>query len=174
MATTELSRRDVLRRGVVVTSAAGAALAFPSVVHAEASGSGGVQLTKIHTLTSRFHEARSKQDIDLLMSLWAADATFETGGNTYSGKDEIRAFFLASGSFIEHRMAFSPTYKTGVDIHGNRATLYFECHDVQLETGLMVTHLFLAGKLAKVQGEWLFWRMVGGAAPLSVDEIYWP
>ena len=71
-------------------------------------------------------------------------------------------------------MAFVPSYKDQIDIHGNHATLYFECHDVQLETGLMVTHLFLAGMLVKAPGDWLFWRMTGGAAPLSVDEIYWP
>ena len=174
MSSAEMSRRDVLGKGAVVAAAGGAALAVPGAAQAGSIDSGSAQLTEIYQLTANFHEARSKQDIELLMSLWAEDATLETGGTTYSGKDEIRAFFLSSGSFTEHRMAFVPAFKDRIDIHGSRATLYFECHDVQLETGLMVTHLFLAGYPAKVKGRWLFWHMIGGAAPLSVDEIYWP
>jgi len=53
-------------------------------------------------------------------------------------KDQIRAFFPASGSWTNHhRMAFAPTFKDQIEVHRDRAWLYLECHDVDLATGLM-------------------------------------
>ena len=66
-------------------------------------------------------------------------------------------------------------------MHGDKAFLYFECHDVALTdesptapAGSIVTHLFNAGALRRVERRWLFQRMVFGEAPLSVDTIYAP
>ena len=183
MQTTEIDRRDLLRMGAAVTALGGAALAVPGVAHADDHDhddhrrSRLADVALIHKLESDFHLARSTKDIGLMMSLWRADASFDfrPAGVVVRGTDEIRAFFLASPSFTEPtRMAFAPTFKGRIDIHGRYADIYFECHDVDVATGEMVTHLFLAGKVRRGRHGWQFWRNVGDVAPLSVDTIYFP
>ena len=110
-----------------------------------------------------------------MVSLWAEDCTFTLNVTTFSGKDAVRAFFLASGSWTSHRMSFVPSFKDQIQVSGDTAFLYFECHDVDLASGAVVTHLFNAGTIRNVGGKWLFWRMhFGSAEPLSVDTIYYP
>lgn len=184
METTELNRRDLLRRGATVTALGGAALAFSGVGYAADDDhddhddrSRLADVARIHKLESDFHLARSTKDIGLMMSLWRSDASFDfrPAGVVARGTAEIRAFFLASPSFTEPtRMAFAPTFKGRIDLHGRHADIYFECHDVDVATGEMVTHLFLAGRVRRGREGWQFWRQIGDLAPLSVDTIYFP
>jgi hypothetical protein len=77
-----------------------------------------------------------------------------------------------------------PSYKTKIDVHGNEAFLYFECHDVGEFTNgsfddptvkTIVNDTFLAGTLRNVHGNWLFWTMTAGpSSPLSYDHYYFP
>ena len=177
MATAELTRRALLQKGAVVGALGAAALAFPGLVHADSEDSRGDHhdIGKIYELQAAFHRAKSHQDIDLMVSLWAEDCTFTNAGITYVGRDAVRAFFLTTGSWLHHRISFVPSFKDQIEIHGDGAYLYFECHDVDLATGAGVTHLFNAGTLRNVRGRWLFKDMhFGSAAPLSVDTIYYP
>jgi len=116
-----------------------------------------------------------------MVSLWADDSTFTQAGTTYHGKDEIGTFFSHSGSWLHHRLSFVPSFKDQIQVNGDTAFLYFECHDVALDTndpggaqGSIVTHLYNAGTIRNVKGAWLFQEMHGGTAPLSVDTIYYP
>jgi ketosteroid isomerase-like protein len=173
-----ISRRDLLCKGTVGAAVGAAALAVPGVATAGASH-GSEQIGEIYQLQAAFHQAKSHQDIDLMVSLWASDCTFINAGTTYSGKDAIRSFFLGSGSWQHHRMSLVPSFKDQIDVHGETAYLYFECHDVALDTddpggpqGALVTHLANVGTIRRVHGAWLYWHMHGAAAPLSVDTIY--
>jgi ketosteroid isomerase-like protein len=150
------------------------ALAFPVVAHAKVSEDENVQVLEILQLQAAFHKAKSAQDIDLMMTLWAPDATFNNVGTLLSGMDQIRAFFQSSGSFTHHRISFVPSFKDQVRVHGDQASLYFECHDADLVSGEFVSHLFLAGAVRKRNRRWVFQDMTGGLAPLSVDHIYFP
>jgi hypothetical protein len=90
----------------------GATLAIPGVADAHGGhGHGGAELAevaRIHKLESDFHEARSKQDIDFVMSLWAFRRGLGLFGTILRGKDEIRAFYLTTGSFTgAPRVAFA-------------------------------------------------------------------
>jgi hypothetical protein len=67
----------------------------------------GTKIGEIYQLQAAFHQAKSHQDIDLMMSLWATDATFTFGGDLFSGADAIRAFFLGSGSWAHPRIRSS-------------------------------------------------------------------
>ena len=40
-----------------------------------------------------WHKAASMKDVNLMMTLWADDATFSFNGRTLTGKDQLRAFF---------------------------------------------------------------------------------
>jgi hypothetical protein len=53
----------------------------------------------IHKIEIIFHEAGTTKNLDLMLSLFADDATLTSGGKTYRGKDEIRSYWLAAGTF---------------------------------------------------------------------------
>lgn len=176
MTSVQLTRRELAQKAVAGAAIGAAALAFPAAAHAEPSESGteSVQVLEILQLQAAFHKAKSTQDLDLMMSLWAADARFDNLGTVLSGTAEIRAFFQTSGSFIHHRISFVPSFKDRIRVHGHRAFLYFECHDIDLASGALVADLFLAGTVRNIDGRWVFQDMTGGLAPLSVDHIYFP
>lgn len=121
-----------------------------------------------------------------MMSLWAKDATFtnRSTATTYQGFDSIKSFWQSSGSFTHHRFSLVPSFKTTIQVGGDAAFLYFECHDVgNFATGsfddptmkTIVNDTFLAGTLRRVDGSWLFWNMTAGASsPLSLDHYYFP
>jgi len=160
-------------------------LAVPRLANADVSH-GSEQIGEIYELQAAFHRAKTIQDLDLMMSLWADDATFtnKTTGLIYTGADEIRSFWQGSGSFTHHRFSLVPSYKTQIDVHGDEAFLYFECHDVgEFANGsfgdpsvkTIVNDSFLAGTLRNVAGNWLFWNMTAGpSSPLSYDHYYYP
>jgi ketosteroid isomerase-like protein len=179
MSTPKSSRRDLLRKGAAGAAVGAAVLATPRLASADVSH-GSEHIGEIYQLQAAFHSAKSHQDIDLMVSLWADDCTITNAGTTISGKDAVRSFFLGSGSFKHHRISFVPSFKDQIDVRGNTAFLYFECHDVPLDTddpagapGTVVTHLTNFGTIRNVNGSWLYWHMhFGSAAPLSVDTIY--
>src|SRR5262249_13263484 len=129
--TIEITRRDLLRRGAGAAAVGGVALALPGLASADVSH-GSEQIGEIYELQAAFHRAKTTQDPDLMISLWADDATFTntSTGIVYVGTDEIRRFWLGSGSFRNHRFSLVPSYKTTIDVRGDQAFLYFECHDV--------------------------------------------
>jgi hypothetical protein len=181
MTTAEISRRALLRKGTAVT--AFGALAGPSLASASASANTqqSVQVAEIYRLQAAFHRAKTTQDIDLMMSLWAADGTLTNQGDPnspYVGADQLRSFWLGSGSFTHRRFSLVPSYKIQIEVHGREAWLYFECHDVgdyDLPTRFIASDSFLAGTLRHICGNWVFWKMTAGnSAPLSVDHYYFP
>ena len=182
MTTGMVTRRTLLRKGLAGAALGAGALALPGL--ARADGPESVQVAEIYQLQAAFHRATTTQDLDLMMSLWAEDATFlnASTGKRYGvgGSDTIRSFWQGSGSFTHHRFSLVPSYKTTIEVDGNEAFLYFECHDVVLDAndpagpvGSIVTHLTNFGMIRRVGGSWLYWQMhFGSAAPLSVDTIY--
>jgi ketosteroid isomerase-like protein len=171
-----------LTRRQVVASALGAsaALTVPSLARAGVSH-GSEQIGEIYQLQAAFHSAKSHQDIDLMVSLWTEDSSFTFNGATFTGKQGVHDFFLGSGSWKHRRMSLVPSFKDQIEVHGNTAWLYFECHDVVLETGdvapvgSVVTHLVNAGQIRRDAGTWRYWRMTFGSiqAPgFDVDRIF--
>jgi hypothetical protein len=53
----------------------------------------------IHKIEIVFHEAGTTKNLDLMLSLFADDATLTSGGKTHKGKDEIRSYWQAAGPF---------------------------------------------------------------------------
>ena len=93
--TTAITRCDLVRTGAAGAALGAAGLAFPSLARAaRTGGSANVQTAEIYQLQAAFHRAKSQQDIELMMSLWAGDATATFGALSLAGPDAIRAFFL--------------------------------------------------------------------------------
>ncbi len=129
----------------------------------------GAAVAELHELQSRFHESISGGgNINELMSLWADDASLTTGGSTYDGTDEIRAFFLQSPGFTHNWVSMSPVFKTRFHVHGPTAGMYFECHfvDWQADPQVVLTHTSLTGEAKRVHGRWLFWHIT--VAPIAL------
>jgi ketosteroid isomerase-like protein len=189
MTTGQISRRDLLRKGLAGTALGAAALGAPGAALAQRPPTGvsgpESQVGEIYELQAAFHRAKTTQDLDLMMSLWADHATFTnmTTGTTYTGSDEIRSFWQGSGSFTHHRFSLVPSYKTTIEVHGHDAFLYFECHDIgdfadgnfdDPAVKMIINDTFLAGELRKVD-RWRFWSMTAGSSsPLSYDTYYFP
>src|SRR5262245_59602151 len=129
-----ISRRALLRKGLTGAAIGAATLAVPGLANADAPAGSpeSQQIGEIYQLQASFHRAKTTQDLDLMMSLWADDATFvnKSNGITYVGADAIRGFWLSSGSFTHHRFSLVPSFKTTIEVNGVEAFLYFECHDV--------------------------------------------
>ena len=114
-------------------------------------------LYKIDQIEKTWHKAASKKNLDLMMSLWAPKATATIGGKTYSGKRAIRGVFAKSGPFQpqNHWESDTPAYKIRTTVNGNKGTLYFECHYVDVKTRKVVAVVGADQNVQKIGGKWL-------------------
>ena len=192
--TAQMNRRVLLQRGAIGAALGFAGLAVPGVARAGAahgiSGSKAA-IEGVRELQASFHRAKTTQDLDLMTSLWAPDATLVNLGDAnspYTGQAAIRAFFQNSGSFTHRRLSLVPSFKIQIDVghSGDHAWLYFECHDIgDFSTPIfendpnhpktIVNDTYLAGTLRNIQGNWVFYNMTAGpSSPLSYDTYYYP
>jgi ketosteroid isomerase-like protein len=118
----------------------------------------------INQLEVNFHRATTTKDLDLLMSLFADNATFSVPQQTVSGKDQIRDVFATTAPFKpeNHWISETPAYKIRITVAGDRGTLYFECHYVDVATRQLVSAVTADTKVARINGRWLI-TSFGGA-----------
>jgi len=124
----------------------------------------------IDQLERNFHKATSRKNIDLMMSLYAPNATFTGGGNSAVGKTQIRQFWITkSENFKPTNTWVSGTipYKVRITVNGDRGTLYFECHYVDRKTGKLEKSTAADGDVARINGRWLITNLAGASATLS-------
>ena len=126
---------------------------------------------QISQIERTFHEAVSKKDIDELVGLFAPNATGTFGpGKTVTGTEQIRKAWMGSKAFepTTHWLSDHPAYKLKVTVDGDRGTLHFECHFINVDTGEVAATT--AGNLdvAKIDGEWLITNFVGSTAELKI------
>ena len=128
-------------------------------------------LYAIDQIEKNFHKATSKHDIDLMMSLWAPNATFTVGpGNTATGKEQIRNSWLKKSKAFEptnHWVSDTAAYKIRITVNGDKGTLYFECHYIDPKTQELMSITGADQEVARINGEWLITNMVGASATLS-------
>ncbi len=128
-------------------------------------------LYAISQIERAFHEAISKKDIDKMVGLFAehATGTFRPG-ETVSGKDQIRNVWVNSVAWKPetHWLSDHPAYKLKVTIDGDRGTLHFECHFVDVDTGEVAA--VTAGNLdvARIDDGWLITNFVGSTSELKI------
>jgi ketosteroid isomerase-like protein len=116
-----------------------------------------------------FHESTAKKDIEEMMSLWTENATFTYGpGQTATGKNQIRQTWLNSTAWkpSTHWSADHPAYKLRVTVNGDRGTLHFECHFINVDTGEVAAVTAGDFDVARIDGRWLITKMVGSTAEL--------
>jgi ketosteroid isomerase-like protein len=126
---------------------------------------------EISQIERSFHQAISKKDIDELVGLFASHATGTFGpGKTVTGKDQIRKVWLKSEAWKPetHWLSDHPAWKLKVTVNGDRGTLHFECHFIDVDSRKVAE--FTAGNLdvAKIDGKWLITNFVGSMAAPTI------
>jgi hypothetical protein len=128
-------------------------------------------LYAIDRIEKNFHKSMSIHDIDLMMSLWARNATFTVGpGQTATGKTEIRRYWLKKSKAFQpttHWVSETPAYKVRATANGDRGTLTFECHYIDVNKKNLVVVTAADIEVAKIDGKWLITNMVPASASLT-------
>lgn len=117
----------------------------------------------IEQIEVNWHKASSTKDVHLMMSLWADNATFNVGTHTYTGKDQIRSFFVnqaAPFSSQNHWISETPAYKVRVTVNGDNGTLYFECHYVDVTTRQIKAVVSADSLVSRIKGKWLITQSI--------------
>ena len=115
-------------------------------------------LYAIDQIERTWHKAASTQNVNLMMTIWADDATFNLGTETLRGKAQIRAFWThKAGPFQpgNHWVSDTPAFKIRTTASGDKGTLYFECHYVDVKTGKVVLVVGADQNVERINGKWL-------------------
>jgi hypothetical protein len=116
-----------------------------------------------------WHQAASTKNVDLMMSLWADNATFTTASQTYTGKDQIRTFFTKAAPFqpANNWVSDTPAYKSRVTVDGDKGTLYFECDYIDVPTKLVKIVVSADQQVARVNGKWVITSAISATPDLG-------
>src|SRR6476619_4374108 len=119
---------------------------------------------QIDQIEKDFHGAMTTKNIDLMMSLFAPNGKMTVGrGATAGGLDEIRTFWLTKAAPFapqNHWVSDHPAYKLEITVNGDRGTLHFECHYIDVKTGEVVSTTTADFDVSRIGGEWLITNMV--------------
>jgi hypothetical protein len=121
----------------------------------------------LHKIEIVFHEAGTTKNLDLMLSLFADDATLTAGGKTYTGKDQLRSYWQAAGPFQPQNqwVAYTPAFRIKYTVEGDTAQLYFECLYVDKVAKKIAAHTNSNDTLVRVNGKWLIKDMKAAAVP---------
>jgi ketosteroid isomerase-like protein len=117
-----------------------------------------------------WHKASSTKNVDLMMSIWADDATFTIGPEILKGKSQIRDFFENdAGPFKPENtwVSDTPAYKVRTTVDGDKGTLYFECHYVDVKTGKVVAVVSADQDVQRIDGKWLITNLAAATPVLQ-------
>ena len=117
-----------------------------------------------------WHKASSTKNVNLMMTLWAPDATFDNGTATLTGKAEIRKFFetkAAPFQPVNHWLSDTPAYKIRTTVNGDKGTLYFECHYVDVKTRKLGPVVGADQDVKKIDGKWLITNSSASSVTLT-------
>jgi uncharacterized protein (TIGR02246 family) len=126
-------------------------------------------LYQIERMEQTWHKASSSKNLDLMMSIWAPNAIWTVGGSTVAGKAAIRAQFAKVQPFQpqNHWISDTPEYKIRVTVNGDRGTLYFECHYIDVDTGTVKSAVAADQQVQKINGKWLITNSVTATTTLK-------
>ncbi len=87
-----------------------------------------------------------------------------------TGKEQIRQVWLKSAAFKPetHWVSDHPAYKLKVTVDGDRGTLHFECHFIDVETGKVARSRPANLDVARIDGRWLITNFVGSTSELKI------
>ena len=153
---------------VIPLTASGGTSARVSAVDATTQREADLYL--IDQVEVKFHRATSTHNLNLMMSLWAPGAVFNIDQKTLVGKSQIQHWFQTENKAFkpgDHWESDTPSYKIRVNLNGDKATMYFECHYIDPKTSQVVAIAGVTHTLQKINGQWLITNSAGSTATLS-------
>ncbi len=187
-------------RKLLPIALAATALAGPVAVLADADDNQGpnAAIAKLYELQAAFHAAAGGAGVDAatkadhlqdMLSIWTADGILVVGTSVYVGRGEPNSSTCAPGSlticdfFQNHAGSFvlgrnwaalTEISHTHFDVHGNLADVYFECHYVDVATGVKMSSVSFGlagqpstGQARRIRGKWLLSFAEVGSPTLS-------
>lgn len=126
-------------------------------------------LYQIERIEKTWHRAASTKNLDLMMSVWAPTATMTIGGTTYTGKRAIRDIFARAAPFQpeNHWISDTAAYRIRASVNGDKGTLYFECHFVDVDTGKVASVTGNDQEVRKINGRWLITNLRASSVALG-------
>ena len=125
---------------------------------------------EIDQIEQNWHKATSTHNLNLMMSLWAPGAVFNIDQKTLTGKAQIRHWFATENAAFQpqnHWESDTPSYKIRVTINGDKGTLYFECHYIDIDTGKVASAVGADQQVQKLKGKWLITNMAASSVTLT-------
>jgi len=150
-----------MKKVLIGTSCAALVLAVSAYGARTSGSSASIQtqaaLYQIDQIERSWHQAASTKNLNLMMSLWAQNSSATIAGKTYTGTTQIRSLFSKAGPFQpqNHWISDTPAYKLRTTVNGNKGTLYFECHYVDVDTAKVVAVVGADLDVQKIHGKWL-------------------
>jgi hypothetical protein len=163
-------------RVVVAGCALAAALAAMSGCGSSGNSAANAKIQKeaalyeIDQVEKTWHKASSTHNVNLMMTLWSPGATFNVGTQTLTGRSQIRKFFATKSAAFQpgnHWESDTPAYKIRTTVNGDKGTIYFECHYVDVKTGKVMSVVGADQNLQKINGKWLIVNSAGATPVLS-------
>jgi len=155
-------------------------------------------IAKLYELQAAFHEAASGAGVDAatkadhlrdMLDVFTSDGILIVGTTVYAGRGEPNSSTCApgsltlcdffqnhAGSFVLGRnwVALTTLPRTHFEVHGNLADVYFECHYVDVATGVKTSDVSYGlagqpstGQARRINGKWLLSFTVVGSPALS-------
>jgi hypothetical protein len=139
-------------------------LCLPALAEPQGDSGPAADILAVRNIEITFHTAGSvlpAKDLDLMMTLYADDAVLTDTAHdnkVYRGKEQVRAYWAdVSGPFRpeHHWIGYTPAMRIKSNVTGDRATLYFECLWMDVDSNAVGAHAFTSMDLARVKGHWL-------------------
>ena len=126
-------------------------------------------INAIDQIEKTWHRAGSTQNVDLMMTVWAPDATFTVGGEPSSARRRSASSSRPRPGRSSRGTTGSRTRRptrSGSRSNGDKGTLYFECHYIDAATGKLVNIVAADQDVQKIDGKWLI--TTSSAAPATL------
>ena len=117
-----------------------------------------------------WHQAASTHDVNKMMSIWAPNATFNIGTETLSGSNQIKNFIATKAAPFQpqnHWVSDTPAYKIRITVNGDKGTLYFECHYIDVKTKKVALVVGADQNVQKINGKWLITNAAAATPSLT-------
>ena len=104
-----------------------------------------------------------------MMSLWAPDATFTIGPETSRARARsgTSSSTPARSSPRTTWVSDTPAYKVRTTVNGDKGTLYFECHYVDVKTGKIAAVVSADQDVEKIEGKWVITNLAAATPVLQ-------
>ena len=190
--------KSMTRTFPIALSAIAIAGSFSALADEDANQGPDKAIAQLYELQASFHEAAGGAGVDAatkaehlqeMLDVWTADGVLVVGTTVYAGRGEPNSSTCAPGSltlcdfFQNHAGSFvlgrnwaalTSIARTHFDVHGNRADVYFECHYVDVATGVKMSSASIGllgqpstGQAQRVGGKWLLSFAEAGSPTLQ-------